>query len=111
MNKREIFDKVKAHLLAQDAKALDPVSGECMYRTSDGKTCAVGCLITDEAYNDCFENFTMSHGRVHRALHESGIEVDEDLEDMLRELQVIHDRCPVEDWTRALNDLENHTTF
>lgn len=46
MNAQEIFEKVAAHLLSQNAQALDK-GGNCLYRDPSGKACAVGCLIPD----------------------------------------------------------------
>jgi hypothetical protein len=51
---QEIFDKVYTHLEQQgEASALE--TGACLYRSEDGKMCAVGCLIIDEDYNSDFE--------------------------------------------------------
>ncbi|RWB08803.1 MAG: hypothetical protein EOQ39_18680 [Mesorhizobium sp.] len=50
MTPQEIFDKVATHLLTQNAKSQDLLGGTCLYRGSKGLTCAVGCLISDEAY-------------------------------------------------------------
>ncbi len=55
MTKQEIFDKVKAHLLAQGKRAVNG-DGNCMYRGMDGTKCAVGCLIPDELYTPLLEN-------------------------------------------------------
>lgn len=46
MNRRKIFDKIKAHLLTQNAKAENSV-GECQYLALYGLKCAIGCLIPD----------------------------------------------------------------
>jgi hypothetical protein len=50
---QEIFNKVKKHLLTQARPSLRQTLAnavECAYRGDDGTKCAVGCLITDEAY-------------------------------------------------------------
>ena len=49
MTLREIFETVKAHLLAQGKQAADE-NGQCLYRAPGGLKCAVGCLIPDELY-------------------------------------------------------------
>ena len=54
MTNQEAFDKVKAHLLLQNSRALYKNHG-CRYKDQDGKKCAVGCLIPDELYEDRFE--------------------------------------------------------
>lgn len=51
---QEIFDKVYTHLEQQGgASALE--TGACLYRSEDGKMCAVGCLIPDDKYDPKFE--------------------------------------------------------
>lgn len=55
MTRQEIFEKVVAHFAAQRAVAIDDY-GNCRYRTGDGRKCAVGALIPDDAYSPNFEN-------------------------------------------------------
>jgi hypothetical protein len=45
---QQIFDQVARHLLTQGQRATDPISDGCRYRTFDGRSCAVGCLLTPE---------------------------------------------------------------
>lgn len=40
-----ILEYALDHLKKQGAKASEPGSHQCLYRTEDGKSCAVGCLI------------------------------------------------------------------
>lgn len=87
MNKQETFDYVIKHLYTQGKPALNN-DGECMYRTSEGLMCAVGCLIPDNLYNENME-FTeiMEVSRKYK--------VPENVElyrEMLLSLQRIHDR-------------------
>jgi len=49
MTYQEMFDKVCAHLLTQNKKAMD-YEGICRYRSDDGTKCAIGCLIPDDLY-------------------------------------------------------------
>ena len=54
---RQVFDKVKAHLLKQNEKATssrEDYAG-CAYRSADGLSCAVGCLIPDSLYDPVIE--------------------------------------------------------
>lgn len=51
---QEIFDKIVKHLAEQKGPALD-MDGECVYRTEDGGSCAVGCLISDKDYTPNLE--------------------------------------------------------
>lgn len=53
MTDQELYNKVKAHLLAQRTKAM--YGNMCRYRTPDGLKCAIGCLIPDDKYNPSFE--------------------------------------------------------
>jgi hypothetical protein len=56
--KQQLFDKMAAHLLQQGSRALTiDCNGaqKCVYRGDGGKMCAVGCLISDEAYTQSFE--------------------------------------------------------
>jgi hypothetical protein len=51
---QEIFDTVALHLFDQGERAqIHP--GQCVYRTSTGNACAVGCLIPDEIYSNDME--------------------------------------------------------
>jgi hypothetical protein len=43
---QSIFDTVARHFKQQKVQATDGVT--CVYRTLDGKSCAVGCLLNDE---------------------------------------------------------------
>ena len=61
--KQDIFDKIATHLLTQNAKAVEVVGNveKCRYRTTDGKQCAVGCLMSKEDYDPEFEDKCVSH--------------------------------------------------
>jgi hypothetical protein len=89
MDKQVLFDRVITHLFAQGGPAKRD-GYYCCYRTPDGKSCAVGCLIADEHYNPELENGTAHAPRVQQALKLSGIEVS-GISEFLRELQLIHD--------------------
>ena len=52
--KQQIFDFVVKFLVKQGGPALDS-QGDCVYKTSDGKKCAIGCLIPDKVYSPVFE--------------------------------------------------------
>lgn len=43
---QELFDTIVTHLRKQGKQAKD-ANGDCVYLTSDGLKCAVGCLIPD----------------------------------------------------------------
>ena len=105
MNKREVFDKVKAHLLAQGQKSLTP-EGRCAYRGTGGVKCAVGVLIDDTAYTPVLENQTVGAASVHDALLESGVPDDDATIRMLERLQTAHDYHEPESWPVQLRRIE-----
>ena len=72
---QETYNRVKAHLLAQGRPAT--FQGSCVYRSPSGLKCAVGCLITDEAYDEDLEGVPV------RCLYEPGTE-DEDVTEAYR---------------------------
>lgn len=89
MTKQEIYDKVCAHLAQQGGPAKSNVG--CAYRGDGGRSCAVGCLITDAAYNKSCEGYDATHDGVHLMLRDSGISPTKELVGMLRDLQEDHD--------------------
>ncbi len=60
MDRQAIFDRVATHLLTQMVKSMkDPdMDNRCMYRGANGTSCAVGCLIPDDRYEERFEGLT-----------------------------------------------------
>lgn len=104
MTKQEIFDKVAKHLIKQNCKSLDDITG-CCYRGVNNTMCAVGCLIKDEFYNESLENKTVRNTYVKEALKFSGIDVEDDsIIGMLIELQDTHDCNDVKYWRDHLTD-------
>lgn len=94
LTKQEIYNRVKAHLLAQGGPAMEGKA--CAYRAGDGKMCAVGCLITEEAYTPEIENVAVATimvkaGLIRDALRQSGIEPTTHMLNFLSELQHVHD--------------------
>ena len=107
---KEVFDRVKTHLLAQGERSQQQPNGfqgdGCAYHGANGLKCAVGCLITEEAYSKMLEGDPVEVDLVRAALVASGIVDDFDTIDMLRRLQRIHDCFPPTAWEGALDDLE-----
>ena len=104
---REIFDKVKTHLLAQGERALE--GSMCVYHAQSGLKCAVGCLITEEAYIEALEGDTIDTADdlgLRAALEASGISLDRTTINMLFRLQSIHDNVYPPDWVNELDNLE-----
>jgi len=110
---REVFEYVKNHLLKQNEQSSH--GSGCAYRGAYGMSCAVGCLIDDDQYNEGLEDYDVFDGGVIDALLESVgdwlVEVDDRLSDkrilMLRLLQRIHDCTQPYTWEHDLNDLES----
>lgn len=53
--KQQIFNIVVEHLFKQGIAAFDIARDICAYRSPEGLTCAIGCLIPDEHYNSLME--------------------------------------------------------
>ena len=51
MNKQEIFNTAVKHLRIQNAKSINKFYNQCKYYGDGGRKCAIGCLISDEEYN------------------------------------------------------------
>jgi hypothetical protein len=111
MNAKDILQFVGDHLLEQNKQARDPVShGACMYRTLDGKSCAVGCLLKDEYYTETLEGRPLRSSAVHNALVNAlnlslGHELNQRELNLLVELQYVHDVYEPVDWPHALRKL------
>lgn len=107
---REVFDYVKNHLLTQNTKAEfkhEPGRTTCLYRTNEGLMCAAGCLIADEHYGEHLESRPANNEAVYNAIIKSigGFKPNEWL---LRELQTVHDCCPVDEWNNRLVEVETN---
>ncbi len=112
MNKQEVFDKVANHLLTQNRKAINTGNlspyVKCVYRTKDGRKCAIGCLIPDDQYDPHIEGCSpnvnpdqaVSSGgaMLSKILISQLGELTEQDYQFLRELQFIHDTCEVQYW-------------
>ena len=111
MNRREIFDTVRAHLLSQNAKALD-YYGCCRYLSGNGFRCAIGCLIPDghEALDE--EGGVASLVYNHPDLAKLwGIDTNKSAHicadtEFLLQLQRIHDSSETKDWKTQLSVVE-----
>ena len=112
MTDQEIFNKVSAHLLRQGKRAVE--RGKCVYRASDGLSCAVGCLIAPEAYSRLLEGQGAASMPLRAALRASGIVPTPTTMGLLSTLQDLHDRIKPPLWPHELNliakryNLETH---
>lgn len=107
MNKLDIFNKVKEHLLTQNEKSYQ--GDYCMYRAENGLKCAVGCLIKDEYYNETLEGKPLLVDTVSEAVAKSlglGKVLPLNMFNMLSRLQDIHDNYDNNEWLVQINKLE-----
>ena len=108
MSVREIFYKVEKHLLKQNEKSESEDVG-CKYRSDNGLSCAVGCLMTDDMYDSSFEGNNLQDRLVRQALTPIvGVNDKKRLLklDLLNRLQEVHDNEPVEHWERGLAEIK-----
>ncbi len=93
MSAQEIFNKVVTHLRNQNRRSVDR-NNQCVYLSSDGDQCAIGCLIPKEDYLSTMErkNVTLLFNSFHLfdnlAAHLP----------LLYDLQCIHDQREVRSW-------------
>ena len=113
MNTQEMFDTVCIHLLAQNEKAKSYNGGiehgNCVYKTSRGLKCAVGCLIADEHYNSNLEGKGIEANvpatRSPRNAVEKSIGRELTIKEirLLSRLQRLHDGYSPEEWPSGLS--------
>jgi hypothetical protein len=105
MTAQEIFDKVASHLLTQNARSVRGSSDICAYRSLDGKQCAVGCLIEPEEYEEWMEGMAiddlLQQKNVPQTLHDR---LNDHMR-LLRDLQWIHDRRAIIEWSKQLQTM------
>lgn len=107
---QQTFDFVATHLLRQMKRAVR-VSRDgnvlCVYRTAEGLSCAVGCLIPDDMYTPAMEEI----GGVCRLLTDIPDAIPlyfKDQRDFLMELQTIHDQVEIDEWRSELRLLAEY---
>ena len=104
MTSQAILNTVAAHLLKQGVKSLSPDASHdegnnCAYRSPEGLSCAVGCLISDDEYRSEMESKNID------GLRDLLPERLRGHMELLTSLQLIHDVHPVADWPRQLREL------
>ena len=99
--RQTVFDKVVKHLLTQKRRS-EGKQG-CAYRGKGGDMCAVGCLISDKAYDPKIEGFAAHATEVLAKLAESGVPTYN--RTLLTDMQDIHDRIAVDLWKVHLKEL------
>lgn len=100
---QEIFDTVKQHLMAQNARS-ETVDGLlCRYRGPGEMKCAVGCLIDEDDYNPLWEGKTVRKLLHCRELPEPLAAEFQRNESLLTSLQHIHDDVDIQEWPSKLH--------
>ena len=104
-NYKALYKKVKAHLLKQNKRS--EMDFDCRYRIKhpDGNLhCAIGILISDEAYKRSFEGKSVKEEKVFNALE---FKVSsQDHVDFLYDLEQLHDQFEVKEWKKQLDLFE-----
>lgn len=106
--KQEVFEISSVHLVKQNRKATETISGrdQCRYRAADGSMCAVGCMIPDEEYREEFEGYSVSgigYAVCEKIRAAAGI--TQDTADLAGRLQTIHDCGTPDTWRNRLKEL------
>lgn len=110
MDRQELFNAVAKHLLTQkqksEGKFINP-SGEhtygCAYRGLNGLKCAVGGVIPDEMYKPEMEGRAVNTLFIYFKCVREYLGADN--EEMLSELQWLHDSWVPKLWPRKLRGL------
>ena len=113
MQVKDIYLKVKQHLLTQNEKAqrfteFSDLVG-CAYKAKDGKMCAVGCLIKD--YNPNMEGRVVEYLIAEFPNALGYLDLTHEKIDLLQELQVIHDGVSPQYWKKELEAYEQRTNI
>lgn len=94
---QSIFDYVAKHLRQQEDQAYDLRNDKCVYLQSNGKMCAVGCLVPKgidaEKVSEGSNLVGLIDGLsdVNRNLHFQFYELLSKHENLLQDLQIVHD--------------------
>ena len=95
---QQVFDYISRHLLTQGEKCQefdDDTSPVCVYRNSDGQSCAAGCLIGEKEYGPTFEGKDW-HAHLYNG------KVPSVHAELIFSMQRVHDGCSASGWYKAL---------
>ena len=102
MNRQEIFDKVKSHLLTQNEQANSGEGGYC-YENYKGLKCAIGCLLPKEHPGLEYDHGIIKLLEVYPDLGEF-FDISDNLDVIfMHDLQIVHDSYEPELWPELLN--------
>ena len=104
MDRQEVYNTIRDHLLRQHAKAL-MAGGACAYQAFNGRKCAIGCLIKDEHYDPMLECRSLFDVEVVSAVEKSIGKLTSDDLHFLRRFQLIHDKHAEPLWGARLRDV------
>lgn len=99
---QEVFDQVATHLLTQGERCQefdDDMNPVCVYRNSDGQSCAAGCLIGFGEYRE-----EVFEGKRWLNLIQRGI-VPRCHLGLISKLQLVHDNTAANKWYESLKEL------
>lgn len=106
--KQATFNKVVLHLLKQGMKSVNE-AGDCMYRGGNGRSCAIGCLISDDVYHASAEGETSRNINVLNMLYQSNPSIlgVTNIHDLIEDLQRVHDNTDASRWPYFLTGVAN----
>jgi hypothetical protein len=116
-----LFNQAAAGMLRQGRRAVDDITGSCVYRAANGDRCGIGQMIPDELYTPEFEHKSVRWICDPSEFHGDAVEksaalcvflrgsekpshYDEEAR-FFREMQDIHDNWEARDWPRKLEEL------
>ena len=103
MTDQELFDTVTTHLLTQNARSVGNC-GDCRYYGTNGRKCAIGCLIPEDKYVPSMEGAPIDSREIREA---TGITTARQV-DLAIQLQDVHDAYGVKQWRDTLQKVANH---
>lgn len=108
-DRQSVFEFVVGFLRKQGHQATSD-DGLCFYRDPEGRSCAVGCLISDEVYDESLEDHMPDEFPIQAAILQSTAlsEISNEDAEFLRDLQLVHDQNRDPDlWEREWENLAN----
>lgn len=106
LTRREVYTRVKAHMLKQRKRAFCKVKDRCLFRAPDGTSCAVGALIPDRLYHPSMEALT-THELIKKYPELAPHGISHKNSNLLGRLMNIHDGMPPNEWDDAFKAIED----